>query len=236
MSKKNKRDKEAKKVGKVSKPSKKETVFGNPIRNLIITAVVSILLAYFGADDTEPNLVGVGEDEITVTEMFTQPNQEQNFAYRKLVKIDNTGSVPCYIRVRMEFSNSDVQNVASFSAANQGEDDTAPDDDTFKKAIIPNSTTDTTYYVNNLPDGWVYVWEENPQDPTVTNGYYYYTEAVPAGESTNALISWVKMNYGDINDIQAHDLYIYAESVQTVDPNSDLAYPDWQTAWHNFAG
>ena len=203
---------------------------------VVLLSLVGTMIAYFAANDKEPNLISVGEDEITVTEVFTQPNQEQNFAYRKLVKIDNTGSVPCYIRVRMEFSNSDVQNVASFSAANQGEDDTAPDDDTFKKAIIPDNTTDTTYYVNNLPDNWVYVWEKNPQSPTVTNGYYYYTEAVPAGESTNALISWVKMNYGDINDIQAHDLYIYAESVQTVDPNSGTAYTDWKTAWHSFAG
>ena len=203
---------------------------------VVLLSLVGTMIAYFAANDKEPNLISVGEDEITVTEAFTVPNQEQNFAYRKLVKIDNTGSVPCYIRVRMEFSNSDVQKVASFSSANQGEDDTAPDDSTFKKAIIPDNTTDTTYYVNNLPDNWVYVWEENPQDPTVTNGYYYYTEAVPAGESTNALISWVKMDYAGINNIQAHDLYVYAESVQTVDPNSGTAYPDWQTAWHNFAG
>ena len=200
---------------------------------VVLLSLVGAILAYFGADDNEPNLVGVGEDEITVTEVFTQPNQEQNFAYRKLVKIDNTGSVPCYIRVRMEFSNSDVQNVASFSAANQGENDTAPDDSTFKSAQIK---TETDYYINNLPDGWVYVWEKNPQSPTVTNGYYYYTEAVPAGESTNALISWVKMNYDNISDIQAHDLYIYAESVQTVDPNTGTEYTDWKDAWYSFAG
>ena len=200
---------------------------------VVLLSLVGAILAYFGADDNEPNLVGVGEDEITVTEVFTQPNQEQEFKYRKLVKIDNTGSVPCYIRVRMEFSNSDVQNVASFSAANQGENDTAPDDSTFKSAQIK---TGTDYYINNLPDGWVYVWEENPQDPTVTNGYYYYTEAVSAGESTNALISWVKMDYADISDIQAHDLYIYAESVQTVDPNTGTEYTDWKDAWYSFAG
>ena len=206
------------------------------VSGVVLLSLVGTIIAYFSANDKEPNLIGVGEDKITVTEAFTVPNQEQNFAYRKLVKIDNTGSVPCYIRVRMEFSNSDVQEAASFSSENQGEDATAPDGGTFKKAIIPDNTTDKTYYVNDLPDGWVYVWEENPQDPTVTNGYYYYTEAVPAGESTDALISWVKMDYGGINEIQAHDLYVYAESVQTVDSNSGTAYTDWKAAWNSFAG
>ncbi|MBR1384927.1 MAG: hypothetical protein IJ555_14145 [Ruminococcus sp.] len=213
---------------------KKKTVLAIA-SGICLAAAVGILLAYFGANDTEPNLVGVGEDEIIVTEVFTQPNQEQDFAYRKLVKIDNTGSVPCYIRVRLEFSSSDVQNVASFSAANQGTEDEAPEAGTFKSAQIAEGAA---YYINNLPEGWVYVWEENANDytPAVTNGYYYYTEAVPAGESTDALISWVKMQYGNVEDIQAHDLYVYAESVQTVDPNSGAPYRDWKAAWNSFAG
>lgn len=209
---------------------KKKTVLA-AASGVALVALVGVLLAYFGANDKEPNLIGVGEDEITVTEVFTQPNQEQEYAYRKLVKIENTGSVPCYIRVRMEFSNSDVQNAASFSAANQ-DTDTAPDDSTFKSAQIK---TGTDYYINGLPDGWVYVWEENANNytPAVTNGYYYYTKAVPAGESTDALISWVKMNYNG-NEIQAHDIYVYSESVQTIDPNTGAAYADWKTAWNKF--
>lgn len=202
---------------------------------ICLAAVVGVLLAYFGANDTEPNLVAVGEDEVSVTEVFTQPRQEQEFSYRKLVQIENTGSVPCYIRARLEFSSSDVQNVASFSAANQGAEDSAPEDSTFKSARIAEGDG---YYIStgNLPEGWVYVWEKNPQQPDVTGGYYYYTEPVPPGASTEALISWVKMQYADVTDIQAHDVYVYAESVQTVDPNSGAAYLNWKDAWHSFAG
>lgn len=199
----------------------------------VMVCLVGVILAYFAADDNEPNLVGIGENKIEVTEAFTQPNQEKEFKYRKLVKIQNTGSVPCYVRVRLEFSNSDVQNVASFSAENQENNDSAPDDSTFKSAQIHKGED---YYINNLPEGWVYVWDEKPSDPDVTHGYYYYTEAVPSGESTNALISWIKMNYENTNEIQAHDVYVYAESVQTVDPNSGTAYTDWKTAWHSFSG
>ena len=202
-----------------------------------VLALVGTALAYFAADDTVPNLVEVGEDVIEVTEIFTPPNQENEFIYRKTVQIQNTGTVPCYVRVRLEMSDSKVQDVASFSAANPGPDDQPPDESTFKSARIPDNTTDTAYYVNGLPEGWVYVWEANADafDPPVTQGYYYYETPVQPGKSTDALISWIRMQYGDTADIQAHDVFVYAESVQTVDANTSVPYADWKAAWSSFA-
>ncbi|MCR5109955.1 MAG: hypothetical protein K6B38_03480 [Ruminococcus sp.] len=197
---------------------------------LIVTIITGVLIAYFANKDDEPNLITVGEDDIEVTEVFTPPKQTDEFKYRKLVKIKNTGSIPCYVRVRLEFSNSDVEGVASFSAANQGDNDTEPDDNTFKSAQIKKGTN---YYINNLPDGWVYVWEESTVDPIVTNGYYYYTKAIDPNEETNALISWIKMDY-DSTLPSAHDVFVYSESVQTVDPNTGTVYTDWKAAWNSF--
>ncbi len=208
-------------------------------KKLLLTAASSILLlallagvirAYFGANDEVPNLVRIGEDKATVEETFEAPNQAQNFSYRKLVKLKNTGTVPCYVRVAVEFSNSDVQNAASFSSASQ-DSDTAPDDTTFKSARI---ALGTDYYINNLPDGWVYVWDQSTVSPDVTHGYYYYENPIDPDEETAALISWVKMNYADMNDIQAHSIYVYSETVQTIDPVTGTAYADWKTAWHSF--
>ena len=203
------------------------------VSGVVLLCAAGVLLAYFGAKDKESNMVGVGEDKIVVTEAFTQPNQEQDFKYRKLVKIKNTGEIPCYVRVRLEFSNSEVQNCASLSAANQGDADDAPADDTFKSAKIGQ---ENDCYINNLPEGWVYVWDESTVSPDVTHGYYYYTKPVAPGESTDALISWVRMQYEDTSMIQAHDVYVYAESVQTVDANTGTEFTDWKNAWHSFAG
>ncbi|MBQ4464539.1 MAG: hypothetical protein II916_01045 [Oscillospiraceae bacterium] len=191
-----------------------------------VLALVGGILAYFGASDQEPNLIGVGKEEIAVTEVFTPPGQTQDYVYRKLVKIGNTGSVPCYIRVRLEFSDSDVQSAASFSA----DEADAPADSTFFSADIHAADA----YISHLPDGWVYVKEQGADDPTA--GYYYYTSPVAPDSSTAALISWVKMHYGNADAIQAHDVYVYAESVQTVDPNSGAAYADWKAAWKKFTG
>lgn len=196
---------------------------------------VGILLAYFAGTDDQPNLVGIGEDKIVVTEAFTQPKQMlEPFIYRKLVKIQNTGSVPCYIRVRLDFSNSTVQNAASFSYAN-ADSNTPPAESTFQSAVIAEGSN---YYIHpdHLPEDWVYVWEKSPTDPAVTYGYYYYTKPVDPEKSTSALLSWVRMAYEDNADIQAHDLYVYAESVQTVDVGTSTEYADWKDAWHKFAG
>ncbi|MBR1527826.1 MAG: hypothetical protein IJ642_00820 [Oscillospiraceae bacterium] len=192
----------------------------------VVAALVGIVWAYFGAKDQEPNLVGVGEDDISVVETFTPPEQTDDpFKYRKLVKIENTGSIPCYVRVRLEFSNSDVQSYASFSA---DETDT-PADDTFYSADINASDP----YISHLPKDWVYVKEQGTNEPTA--GYYYYTSPVAPESSTDVLISWVKMNYNG-NEIQAHDIYVYSESVQTIDPTTGTAYADWKAAWRNFEG
>ena len=190
----------------------------------VVAALVGIVWAYFGAKDQEPNLVGVGEDDISVAETFTPPEQTDDpFKYRKLVKIENTGSIPCYVRVRLEFSNSDVQSYASFSA----DETDSPADETFYSADINASAP----YISNLPDGWVYVKDQSTDDPTA--GYYYYKNPVAPNGATAALISWVKMNYNG-EEIQAHDIYVYSESVQTIDPNTGAAYADWKTAWNKF--
>ena len=201
---------------------KKKTLLA-AVSAAVIIAIVGVISAYFGAKDEEPNLVGVGENDISIAEEFIPPEQTNDFKYRKLVKIENTGSIPCYVRVRLEFSNSDVQSCASFSA---DETDT-PDDSTFYSADINASDP----YLSHLPNGWVYVKDQSTDDPTA--GYYYYTTPVVPNGATAALISWVKMNYNG-KEIQAHDIYVYSESVQTVDPNTGAAYADWKTAWNKF--
>ena len=202
---------------------------------LAAAMITGIVMAYFGAKDEEPNLVSVGEDEIRVTETFNSPEQTPDpFQYRKVVQIENTGSVPCYIRARLEFSNSDVQSYASLSsdpretAPSSGDTDYASFQSSFYSAYINASDP----YITHLPEGWVYVKDQGSGDPT--SGYYYYENPVKPGDATAALVSWVKMDYSE-NEIQAHDIYVYSESVQTIDPKTGEAYADWKTAWTSFA-
>ena len=189
-----------------------------------IAMITGIVAAYFGAKDEEPNLISVGEDIIEITETFEPPEQKDSpFKYRKLVEIENTGSVPCYVRARIEFSNSDVQSYASFSADRSD----TPSDDTFYSADVKASEP----YIEHLPDGWVYIREPGNDNPT--EGYYYYTSSLKPEQATDALISWIKMNYNGA-EIQPHEVYVYSESVQTINPDTGVAYADWKEAWIDF--
>ena len=182
----------------------------------VIAAVTVSVFAYFAARDEKPNLVGVGEDDISISETFTPPDQTK--PYRKVVRISNTGSVPCYVRTMIEFSDSDSEGRASFSSANADSED-APADDTFYSAVP--SAADS--YTSHLPDGWVY-----------SDGYYYYTNPVEPGKDTSALLAWVKMNYESGAQVTPHDIFVYSESVQTTDPKTGAAYTDYNDAWTKF--
>ena len=185
---------------------------------LAVAAAVAVA-AYFAAKDEKPNMVAVGEDTVSIAETFTPPDQTK--PYQKLVKISNTGTIPCYVRARIEFSDSDSQSHASFSGETADPEASAPADNTF----FPADPTDSDSYTKHLPADWVY---------NETDGYYYYKNAVKPGEETNALLAWVKMNYGNNEQAAAHDIYVYSESVQTVDPKTGSAYTDYSDAWTKF--
>ena len=181
---------------------------------LAVAAAVAVA-AYFAAKDEKPNMVAVGEDTVSIAETFTPPDQTK--PYQKLVKISNTGTIPCYVRARIEFSDSDSQSRASFSG-----ETAAPNDST---VFYPADPAAENSYTKHLPADWEY---------NVTDGYYYYKNAVKPGEETAALLAWVKMNYDDNEQAAAHDIYVYSESVQTVDPKTGAAYTDYSDAWTKF--
>lgn len=199
----------------MTKKKKLVTVWGS----LGIAAVLGFsALAYFAAKDNEPNLVGVGEDSITITESFTPPDQTQ--PYKKVVKITNTGSVPCYVRARIEFSDSEMLKKAEFSYADP-DSAVAPAESTFHPADPEAESS----YVQHLPEKWIY---------NAADGYYYYTDKVGASEATSTLLAWVKMNHETDEKAEAHDIYVYSESVQTIDPKTGEAYTGYQDAWTKF--
>ena len=184
----------------------------------VIAAVTVSVFAYFAARDEKPNLVGVGEDDISISETFTPPDQTK--PYRKVVRISNTGSVPCYVRAKIEFSDSQSESRAYFSAEN-ADSETPPADVTYYKA----SPAAAESYTAHLPAGWTY---------NAADGYYYYESAVAPGKDTSALLAWVKMEYENGAQVTPHDIFVYSESVQTIDPKTGAAYAGYTDAWTKF--
>ena len=65
--------------------------------------------AYLSHVETKDNLITIGNNDIMIVEDFIPPKAWQpNTAYKKDVKIQNTGTVPCFIRVYAAFSDTDI--------------------------------------------------------------------------------------------------------------------------------
>ena len=184
---------------------------------LCITAATALFLiidqtmAYFRSEDYITNRLSAKVIppkpetyvRIDVCEDFAPPSSKSNEPFRKDVKIGNSGTEDCYVRVRLEFSDSEYRDITDFS-----HDGTV--------------YTDVSAYSGNyLPEGWVY-----------NDGFYYYTSSVASGSMTGtSLISWVNVDFSsaplDLSD--EFDIYVYAEAVQAVDENGEEV--GYQDAW-----
>ena len=203
----------------------------------VLLLCVGVTLAYLGAAQKKENQVNVGVGNVSIQESdWSEPStQSMENTNAKSVKVENTGTVPCFVRVYMEFSDSEVASVAKVKG---GKDDTYYAWDSFKNTLA-NAT-------NTVSTDWKYV---NADSNTKLNGYFYYTEPVDPNRSTSELIRSVQTDYnGDNNNdsnidkIKAYDIIVYSETVQTIgtdgtDYGSDSysgTNAGWYDAWAAF--
>ena len=201
----------------------------------MIGASVLPAIAY-QTDMTDPiynNFTIALDSTSTVLEKFPDPTPDitgNTASYEKTVQIANTGYIDIYVRVRLDFSDSDIESKTQFSS----------DGRTYY------SVSD---YRNHLPSGWTY----NSND-----GYYYYRNIVYAqdwekykdqlvydetiGEyfyknnqnpfsancMTTPLIRYVRTNFANPADMRSYDLNVYSESVPFYFGN------DYSSAWMNY--
>lgn len=186
----------------------------------VLLVSVGVTLAYLTDNREKENTVTVGYDSIEILEDFSAPaEQSKETTYKKEIKISNTGNVPCYVRVYVDFSDSKIRNYSSFSI----------DADKYYSADRDKDNPDS--YVNHLPTGWEFIPDND--NNTKLAGYYYYTLPVNSGESTPSLFTYVKTAYSDESEIQQYDIIVYAESVQTIGQDGEKLN-DYKQAWNEF--
>lgn len=186
-------------------------------------------------DVLENNFTIALDSTSTVIEKFEADpliDSEHNSAsYEKAVQIANTGYLDEYVRVRLTFSEKDIEGKTEFSA----------DGTTYHKVA--------EYRKQHLPQGWVY---------NETDGFYYYTEVLEAegwedtskkleyqenigeyfyGEGqeilsdsciTVPLIKNVKTTFSEPKDMRSYDLIVDSESVPS------YFGADYSSAWSNY--
>ena len=174
---------------------------------LLCAASVSASFAIFSSWKTAENNLYVGHNEIEIEEDFAPPPElGQDTTFRKTVKVRNTGNVPCYVRVFADFSDSEVRDVAQFSA----------DGETFMSV--------GDYQAAIRERDWVY-------DPDTS--YYYYTVPVQPGDATPVLFHSVQVKFPNEQSVREFRIIVSAESIQTADADG-VEIDDYAEAWKTF--
>lgn len=77
---------------------------------LMLGASFGITYAYLISDDTEINAFTVGETVIEVEEDYDPPEKlEPGISINKKPWVENTGNLPCFVRMRADFSDSKAE-------------------------------------------------------------------------------------------------------------------------------
>ena len=194
----------------------------------VVVMSIGITLAYLSDTEYVDNPISIKEGIVSIIESFP-PVSEQHMenSFTKEVKVKNTGTVPCFVRVYADFSDSRIADIAKVKK-NDGNEVVSWSD--FK-------TTPST--------DWVYVAENDSTYNEKMRGYFYYTKAVePNSETSTYLIKGVNVDYnGDnntdsnIDKIQDFEMIVYTETVQTTEIDaSGTVYNDdkWKKAWESF--
>lgn len=192
-------------------------------------------LAYLtDVDDPMFNHITIALDSTsTVVEKYPKPTPDMEntiASYEKAVQVANTGYIDEYVRVRMDFTEKDIENKTQFSY----------------DGVNFYSVAD---YKNHLPNGWTY---------NTSDGYYYYTPIVYSGDweeisknliydetigeyfydagdqimenpiITVPLVRFVKTVFDNPKDMRSYGLNVFSESVPFYFGS------DYSSAWTNY--
>lgn len=216
-----------------------------------VSLSVGLTIAYLGRTKEKVNTITVGHGDGEISEEFTEPSvATMDNKNDKTVWVKNTGTVPVFARVYMNFSDSSIADKAKIT---YNTDQTA-------------SWSDFLTAMKTGVNGWKYIAEDDENDGATLGGYFYYTKALEVPkepldntEKTTNLIEKVEVDFRDpnsandsnIDKIQPYELIVYSELVQTVetgyiynaenikiygyDYNKPEGTPDeWQKAWKSY--
>lgn len=161
-------------------------------------AITGASMAYLISHKKIINTIQVGENTILITEEF-EPPKNQTVGENKFVKrvqIKNTDQTDCFVRVFMEFSDSDIKKLAKIS----------PDGKNWYEAEQYSSLK------ANGPENWIYISEKEDE---LLGGFYYYKTPLKAGEKTSLLMDQIMVTYSSPSQLQDFEVVVVADSVQT---------------------
>ncbi len=209
-------------VTEVPKKRKFRMVYSLPLLLAALIISVTGTLAYLTyKTPMEHNKFTFGNVDVKIIEEYNPPRSMDpgNNDYDKKVSIQNTGTIDCFVRVDVMWSSVDVQKISYLSTDNRA-------------SWIP-----ATSFTTNTPNKWVY------QATGELTGYYYYTEPLAPGETSEPLFTDVRTVFSaktsDVTNIvnqteRDYDIYIHTEAIQQMALDGSGKHKDYQVAWKDF--
>ena len=180
---------------------------------------VGFVLAYLTDSDSKNNKMNAGENVNELEGRYSPPaEQKQDNTYEKEIIVKNTGDVPCFVRVYVDLSDSEILDITQFSSDGN--------------SFFPADPTKNNSFAKQFGENskWTYISDDSNEN---VNGYYYYKEPVQPDESTEPLFSWVKTTYQIDENPKQYEIITYSETVQTRNDKGEK-YNDFKTAWKEF--
>ncbi len=178
---------------------------------VLSTGSAKITAAYLSSRETAVNKAAFADNRIVIEEPDFNPDTKTDFGttvYPKTVRIKNTGNVPVYARVRIEFSDPLAKECTSFTNSTG----------TFAASELDS----------HLPEGWV--------KSDAGGGYYCYTKALAPNETAPDLIRTAATVFREDTGRTDYEIYVRAESIQTkADAGSGMKELYWEEAWNRNA-
>ena len=237
----------------MTKKKKLVIIGSSAVAVIALSLTVGITLSYLGKTTNKKNTINVGYGDVEISEEFNEPSEMSmiNPDIRKEIYVQNKSTVPAFVRVYAEFSDSKIADQAKVKYTPKNGTQTEATWAEFKTALAENNTV----------SDWVYV-AADAQHPEL-EGYFYYTKALDAKteekdaqgsvvmengspkyiiKSTPQLFDSVKIDYkkygaqssvidgSNTDRIVPVEMIVYSELVQTIETGSTIVTNDGQTS------
>lgn len=150
---------------------------------LIAVASYGLTYSYLKANDEKVNEFTIGRNEIEVTEEYEPPEElKPGAVFTKKPTVTNTGNIACWVRMRADFSDSEMEKLCEFTINESGG------------------------WTKKQPDGYYYYTEK--LEPNDTTSSLFSGE----GEGNIQIKKELDGASVDESELVNFDILIYAES------------------------
>lgn len=151
---------------------------------LMVFLSASGIHAYLTDQEWKENQLGIGWNDVEIKEDFPVPDPQRK-EIKKEVSFTNTGPVDCFVRAKLVFSSSQIQDAVSL---NLNTDDWKQETDGyyyFQRPVSSGEETDKLLYGITI--------EKDVEQEEKNFSLAVYVETVQAGTETDAVEAFVHL-------------------------------------------